>query len=134
VVVADRDGERRDSGETAFAVIVLELRAFACLLAPGTRLGAKCASASIVGGSRQNMIASPRMTCGQNMAAKSVSGVCSPLRPRPASNSPNPRDVSSRALTRCSSATAIGSVKSRVTPVTNIVTPISKALWQSHER
>jgi hypothetical protein len=40
------------------------------------------------------------MTCGQNMAPKSVSGVCSRLSPRPTPNSPNPRDVSSRASTR----------------------------------
>ena len=77
-------------------------------LASGRRLASTWPSASRVGGNRQNMMATPRMTCGQNITSKSVCGVCSPLSPRPRANKPEAHPGQLPRIEAFLSATAIG--------------------------
>src|SRR5712671_6268981 len=81
-------------------------------LASGTCASDSAPNAKRVGGNRQNMIAVPRMTCGQNIPLKSVSRVWNVLSPNPSVNRAKPTPVSNLASRRRSSATAIGAIAS----------------------
>ena len=82
-----------------------------------------------VGGNRQNMIAMPRTTCGQNISSKSAVRGWKALRPSPSANSAKPKAVSTRAPIRLSSIAASGAATSCAMPVTSMMVPISKASW-----
>src|SRR5256885_981219 len=59
-------------------------------LASGTCLCGNISSASRVGGSRQNIAAKPRSTCGQNISSKSAVRLSNALMPSPTANSEKP--------------------------------------------
>ena len=96
-------------------------------LALGIWVTGKCPSASRVGGNKQNMIAAPRTTWGQNIASKSVSGVALALIAKPIANRRKPAADSTRASIRRSRRTAMGAATSCAAPVTSMISPMAKA-------
>ena len=98
-------------------------------LASGTCLCGNVSSASRVGGSRQNIAAKPRSTCGQNISSKSAVRLSNALMPRPTANSAKPKADSKRGSTpalqrdRQSARPPAGP-----TPVTSMIVPICKRI------
>ena len=83
-----------------------------------------------VGGNRQNMMATPRTICGQNISSKSAVRGWKALRPSPTANKAKPQPVSTRAPIRLSRIAAMGAATSWATPVTSMMVPISNASWR----